>query len=111
MTKMTYVNAINMAIEGNMTDEVREKLEALKVQLEKRASGERKPSKTQRENEAVKATILSALTSEGRQCKDIAEEIGITGQKASALLKQLVDGGLAEKYTEKRVTYFRVVTA
>ena len=109
MTKMTYVNALEMAINGNITEEVAEKLTALKAQLEKRASGERKPTKAQRENEGVKAEILAVLTSEGKQCKEIAEAVGISGQKCSALLKQMVESGVAEKYSEKRVTYFKVV--
>ena len=109
MTKLTYAMAIDSAINGNITDEVREKLEALKTQLAKRNSGERKPTKTQRENEGVKAEILGVLSDEGKQCKDIAEAVGISGQKCSALLKQLVDAGLAEKYSEKRVTYFKAV--
>ena len=109
MTKMTYVVAIENAINGNINDEVVERLTALKAQLIKRNSGERKPTKIQRENENVKADILALLTDEGRQCKDIAENLGISGQKCSALLKQLVDAGLADKYTEKRVTYFKAV--
>ena len=109
MTKMTYVNALDVVINGGeMTEEVKEKLTALKAQLEKRASGERKPTKAQKENEGIKAEILALLGAEGKQCKTIAEELGISGQKCSALLKQLVDGGVAEKYTEKRVTYFKV---
>lgn len=108
MTKMTYAVAIDSALNGVVTDEVREKLEALKAQLAKRNKGERKPTKTQRENEGVKAQIADLLTDEGKQCKDIAEALGISGQKCSALLKQMVDAGLAEKYSEKRVTYFRV---
>ncbi len=109
MTKLTYAMAIDSAINGNITDEVREKLEALKTQLAKRNSGERKPTKTQRANEGIKGNILEALSGEGKQCKDIAEAVGISGQKCSALLKQLVDAGLAEKYSEKRVTYFKAV--
>lgn len=109
MTKMTYVTAIENAINGNLTEETVEKLTALKAQLEKRANSERKPSKTQRENEEVKTNVLAILSSEGKQCKDIAETLGISGQKCSALLKQLVDAGKAEKYTEKRVTYFKAV--
>lgn len=111
MTKMTYVTAIENAINGNLTEETVEKLMALKAQLEKRANSERKPSKTQRENEEVKTNVLAILSSEGKQCKDIAETLGISGQKCSALLKQLVDTGKAEKYTEKRVTYFKAVEA
>lgn len=109
MTKMTYVNALEMAINGTLTDEAVEKLRNLQAQLVKRASGERKPTKAQKANEGVKSEILGVLTTEGKQCKDIAAEVGITGQKCSALLSQLKDAGLVEKYTEKRVTYFKVV--
>ena len=116
MTKMTYAMAIDYAIcvlNGEETpieikcNEVIEKLETLKAQLAKRNSGERKPTKTQRENEGVKAEILEILSDEGKQCKDIAAVVGVTGQKCSALLKQMVEAGLAEKYTEKKVTYFK----
>lgn len=109
MTKLTYAMAIDSAINGNITDEVREKLEALKTQLAKRNSGERKPTKTQRENEGIKGDILEVLGGEGRQCKDIAEEIGISGQKCSALLSQLIAEGKVEKTVVKRVSYFKAV--
>ena len=111
MTKMTYTIAIDNAINGNITDEVREKLEALKVQLAKRNKGERKPTKTQRENEGLKAEVAEFLrhTLQGMQCKDIAAQFGVSGQKMSALLKQLVDAEVVEKFTEKRVTYFKAV--
>jgi predicted Rossmann fold nucleotide-binding protein DprA/Smf involved in DNA uptake len=109
MTKMTYVVAIDSALNGVITDEVREKLEALKTRLEKKSSATRKPTKSQRENETVKADILALLSDEGKQCKDIAETLGISGQKCSALLKQMVEAGLAEKFNEKRVTYFKAV--
>lgn len=117
--KMTYATAIDFAMnivrdgkadfKGFSTADYLEKLEALKVQLAKRNSGERKPTKTQKENEGVKDSILGILSADGKQCKDIAEAIGISGQKCSALLKQLVDEGKAEKYVEKRVTYFKAV--
>lgn len=102
-TKMTYVNAINHAIEslsGKSMDETTriqsiEKLIALSQQLEKRnASKSGKPTKKQAENSEVKDTILSKLSStEGKQCGTIAAEIGISGQKCSALLTQLVKTG------------------
>lgn len=109
MEKMTYVDALNVALEAVTDAEVVEKLEALKAQLEKRKSANRKPSKAQLANESVKAEILAALTSEGQRCGEIAETLGLTGQRCSALLSQLVTAGLAEKYTEKRVTYFKAV--
>ena len=108
MTKMTYVQAIDYVLGLVNDDEVAEKLNALKAQLAKRAI--RKPSKNQQANENVKKDILDILyANEGLRCGDIAEPLGISGQKCSALLRQLVDAGLVEKYTEKRVTYFKRV--
>lgn len=111
MTNFTYVMAIDNAINGNLTEETIAKLEALKAQLQKRASAERKPTKAQRENEDVKCAILDTLRGGdvAMQCKDIAEAVGISGQKCSALLKQLVEAELVEKSTEKRVTRFKAV--
>ena len=109
MTKMTYAIAIDNAINGNITEEVREKLEALKTQLAKRNSGERKPTKTQRENEGLKEDIWAFVSENGaKRAGDVAGYFNISGQKASALLKQLVDAERLERFTEKRVTFFRV---
>ena len=116
MTKMTYVQAIDFAVEmirdgeafynGFSAAEYIEKLNALKTQLAKRA----KRAKNQVANEGVKNDILDILqANEGLRCGDIAEHLDISGQKCSALLRQLVDAGLVEKYTEKRVTYFKRV--
>lgn len=113
MTKtMTYAQALEIAIETLGEGEAVERLVALKAQLAKRASADRKPSKVQVANEGVKSAIVEALADgEARQCNAIAEALGISGQKCSALLKQLVDSGKIEKYTEKRVTYFKAVEA
>jgi predicted Rossmann fold nucleotide-binding protein DprA/Smf involved in DNA uptake len=110
MEKLTYVEAINFAVEHINNIDVIEKLQALRESLEKRASYKsNKPSKTQRENEEVKKVILETLADgEARQCKAIAETLGISGQKCSALLKQLVDDGQIEKFFEKKVAFFKV---
>lgn len=111
--KMTYVEAITKAIEGELTPEVIEKLEALKASVEKRNSRKSgKPTKTQRENEGVKADILKVM-SDGKpyQCKTIAAALELSGQKISALLNQLAEAGAVEKFVEKRVTYFKVATS
>lgn len=123
MTKMTYVSAIDFVLQllnENVFEGVEEeqavameRLEALKTQLEKRNGKERKPTKTQRENEALKGEIVEFLhhTLQGMQCKDIASQFEVSGQKMSAMLKQLVEAGAVEKVTEKRVTYFKAVDA
>lgn len=109
MTKMTYAIAIDNAINGNLNEETIEKLEALKIQLAKRNKGERKPTKTQRENESMKEDFWAYVSENGaKRANEVAIYFGISGQKASALLNTLVKDGHLEKYTEKRVTYFRV---
>ena len=111
MTKLTYAMAIDSAINGNVTDEVREKLEALKTQLAKRNKGTRKPTKTQRANEALKAEIVEYLgeVNGGVRCSAIADDFNVTMNKMSALLTQLVNDDVVERYIEKRITYFRLM--
>lgn len=106
--KMTYVNAIDFALNGQVTDEVKEKLEALKAQLIKRNSADRKPTKAQRENETLKGDILDWLESceGGQTATAIAEHFGISNQKASALLTAMVKAGSLERTVEKRKAYF-----
>lgn len=110
--KMTYVSAITDVLNGvELTDAHKEKLIALKASLEKRASGERKPTATQKANVAVKEAIAEFLgTVEFATATEIGKACGeISNQKASALLKQMVDEGSVEKFTEKRKTYFKIV--
>lgn len=114
MTNMTYVMAIDNAIalfsQGGQIDAedmaTVEKLEALKAQLVKRAtSGRKTPTKTQKENEILIERIYEALA----ECEEgvtvtelIAGNDALTGmscQKASALLKKLVD---AERVTKEK---------
>lgn len=117
--KMTYSVAIDFALQlmnENVFEGVEEekaiameRLEALKGQLEKRNGGSHKPTKTQRENEGLKEDIFAYVSENGaKRATEIGVYFGITGQKASALLKQLVDAGKLERYAEKRVTFFRV---
>jgi len=109
--KMTYVSAITDVLNGvALTDEHKEKLTALKASLEKRASGERKPTATQKANVAVKESIAEFLgTVEFATATEIGKACGeISNQKASALLKQMVDEGTVEKFSEKRKTYFKI---
>jgi predicted transcriptional regulator len=114
--KMTYVNAIDNAIalfsQGGQVDAedkaTVEKLEALKAQLIKRNSADRKPTKAQRENETLKGDILDWLESceGGQTATAIAEHFSISNPKASALLTAMVKAGSLERTVEKRKAYF-----
>jgi uncharacterized protein YidB (DUF937 family) len=54
--------------------------------LDKKSS---KPTKTQVENEGIKAEILEFIATEPHTATEIANALGYTVQKVSALLRQL----------------------
>ena len=110
MKKMSYVSAIDAVLSGAPVEgEVAERLTALRGSLAKRsASKSGKPTKTQIANEGLKERILEVLTSEGVTAKAVGEALEVSSQKASALLKQLVDTGKVAKETVKGKSLFRL---
>ena len=109
--KMTYAVAIDRALAGDITDEVVERLTALKEQLAKRGSGHKGQTKTQKENEALKGVILENLRAEvdGMTATEVGNCNGITCQKASAILRQMVEGGTVRKDKVGKVVRFYAV--
>ena len=114
MTKMTYAQAIDIAL-AVVTDEMAlEKLEALKAQLAKRGTGKKTPTKTQKENEGLMEVIVNDLTEIGTPVtvtELIAQGEGLNGytnQKISALLRKLVEAERVVKTMEKKKAYFAV---
>jgi hypothetical protein len=112
MKKMTYIDALNVAIE--LTEgEVQEKLIALRDATAKRNSADRKPTKTQEANEAIKTEILAFLadgelhTVSEIMC-GVASLEDASNQKASALVRQLVEAGAVIREEVKRKAYFRL---
>ena len=85
-------------VNGTINDEVMEKaaerLEKLDAENEKRKN---RVSKKALENEPVKEAIVAILTDEPKTATVIGKEIEISTQKASALLRQLVEDGKVEK--------------
>lgn len=122
---MTKIKAMMFAeiktvIEGAELSNKAELVEFIDKQIEQLSnkSKNRKPTPAQLENEKFKAEILATLSADVGMCiKDIkaANPVlsGLENQKLSALLRQLgvneVGTGQVEKYTEKRVTYFKLV--
>lgn len=112
MTKVTYVSALNTVLNGEpMTDEVREKLEALKASIEKKNTAERKPTATQTANEGFKVAILKGLES-GKAytitdiIKSVDEVSELSNQRVSAIVRQLVESGSLVREEVKRKAYF-----
>lgn len=123
MSNITYAQALEVAIavlsqtdtnpvvdESNAT--VIEKLEALQVQLAKRSTSKKTPTKTQKENELIMDQIVLTLEAIGEP-STVTEilEYGIEGytltnQKTSALLRKLVEAGKVTKTIEGKKAKF-----
>ena len=102
MTNMTYAQALEIAINAVADETAKEKLEALKAQLAKRGSS-KTPTKTQKENEVIMDRMVAALEAIGEPTTvtDLlahgVDGYTLTNQKASALLRKLVEAGKVTK--------------
>lgn len=89
MTRREMFEAI---VNGNITDEVvNMALHEIDKMDERNARRKNKPTKNALANEPIKAQILEVLTDTPMVASAIADAVGITTQKASALLRQ-IDG-------------------
>ena len=108
--KMTKVEMFN-AIKGVVADN-KEMVAFIdhEIELLQKKSSNRKPTKTQAENESLKNEILSVLTDKGMTVTEIQKSSEILGelsnQKVSALLRQLVEVGAVEKTVDKKKSLF-----
>ena len=96
MTKREFLNEVIAVIDGTSEVNVLELKEFAKAEIvkldERNANRSSKPTKTQIENEPIKEKILEVLsTGEKMVASAIAERLGISTQKASALCRQLVE--------------------
>lgn len=109
---MTYADALTNALnlEG-MNEDTRITLTALKASIEKKNSSDRKPTATQTANNNTKTEILAVLADgTARTVTEIMSVVpmlnGASNQKASALVRQLVEEGLVKREQVKRKAYF-----
>lgn len=117
MTKLTNSKALEMAIalataDGN--EMLAEKLGKMKISVDKKnASGEKKPTATQKANVGIKDNILDVLAeSERMTVTEIVKALPtvdgepLSNQKVSALVRQLVLDGSVVRTEDKRKAYF-----
>lgn len=91
---MTTRELLNTVINANLSDDVTEKATALLEQLDKRnAKRASTPSKTAVANEPIKAEIVKIVADGNKTASEIGTALEISTQKASALLRQLVENG------------------
>lgn len=84
------------------------------IELLDRKHSKTSQTKTQKENELIKESIIKALTEIDRPVtitelqNESAEMANYSNQKLSALLKQLVQSGIVTKTIDKKKSYFSV---
>ena len=114
MEKITNVKALAYVLENcDLTDEVREKVEKMKAQFEKKNSAEKKPTANQIANKELQDAILEGMQN-GKlytitdMIKEIPACATLTNQKVSAIVRAMV-GISVERVEEKRKAYFRKI--
>jgi Fic family protein len=87
-----YTNIAN----GNITEAEKEfALAAIAKMDETNEKRKNKPSKTAEANAPIIASLTEALTADPQTAADLAAVVGISTQKASSLLRQIVASGVA----------------
>ena len=94
MTKRDVLTKV-VSLVDVFTDEEREVAQKMIDQLDKKSS---KPTKAQLENVKIKNDILAVLADgRARTAREVADEVGYSTAKVSALLRQIVTDGKADK--------------
>lgn len=111
--KLTKRDVLNKIIAVCSEDEVivayaKHEIELLDAKNEKRKNAPKKPTKAQIEAEALKPTVLGALTEEGQTAGEVAAVVGVSFQKITPILKALVGEGVAIAEVVKGKTIYRL---
>lgn len=114
--KTTQKSALVYALD-NLPDapaDVREKLESMVAQLDKKNAAPKKLTANQQANIAVRTDVVQFLRDNAPTaytCADLIKTVpvlsGRSNQYVSALMKKAVEADEVEKFTDKRRTYFR----
>ena len=118
MDKITNKSALNFVIEtyaDSLPTEIKEKLSAMVVAIEKKSAGERKPTATQVENGRLAEVIAEYLRVSGahmtitEMIKTIPDLAELSTQRITPILKRLAESERVVKESIKGRSYFYVV--
>ena len=113
VTFKDYYNAIIELAKANDREDIVAFAEGRIAQIDKKNSN-RKPTKTQEENEVLKGVVLSVVTDEPATVSEIMAKDatlgGLSNQKVTALLKALIEDGAVVKTKDGRKTVFTLAT-
>ena len=115
--KMTNVKALAYVLANcELPADVMEKITNIHASYTKKASatGERKPTANQIENEALKASIHAEMKADtSYRVADILKTFkcvaGLSSSKVTAMLTQMVTANMAERSVEKGKAYYTKV--
>lgn len=107
MTKTTITEQVNAIAFDTLTEEQFNFLKERALKSVRKGSPKKGLTKVQKENEGIKAQMVEVL-GEGLTATDAGKAVGISVQKASALLKQMVDAGEVVKVKDGKATIFKV---
>ena len=115
LTKRDHFNALlaipSVASNPTLVEFIENELDLL---ARKNAKPSGKQSEKQEANDALKQAMLDYLANDGGQhtvtdfIKNVPECAGLSQQKITALVRQMVEDGKLEKVIEKRVSYFKL---
>lgn len=109
VTKREMFEAIK-AVEAVANDEAMVAFIDHEIELLDKKSANKKPSKVQEANEAIKAVVLDTLGTEPVTVSELLKAneafADMSNQKMSALLRQLVEAGKVVKSTDKKKSLF-----
>jgi len=100
---MTRIEALRAIVAGDITDEVIGKVEEMitahEAELAKRKerAAEKRAEKDKEYDEVIARIVDTILTDEAKTASEIAAELEVSVQKASALMRKVVERGLATK--------------
>lgn len=107
---VAIANVAEVAANAEMVDFLNHQIELLDARKNSKSKG---MTKTQKENEGVKAVIAEVLADTGKKMtvtEMLADErlSGYTNQKISALLRQMTEAKTVVKTIEGKKSYFEV---
>lgn len=111
MTKKETFATIKGILNDNGINDYNDFLDHEVELLSRKRSASSKPTKRQVENEVLKGRIAEVLGDEGMTVTAILGELnedGLTNQRVSALLRQMVTGGVAHKEIVKGKAMFTI---
>ena len=115
MTKVTKAQMFAMIkeVEGVKENDAMVAFIDHELELLAKKAGSKKPTKTQEENEVIKAEILNVLDENGMTVTEVQSKSDVLGslsnQRVSALLRQLIADGKVVKNVDKKKSYFSLV--